>query len=34
MRMMTRSLTELKAQLQSSYANENRDSHKNATLVV
>ncbi len=34
MRMMTRNLTELKAQLQSSCANENRDSHKNATLVV
>ncbi len=32
--MMTRSLTELKAQLQNSCANENRDSHKNATLVI
>ena len=34
MRTMTRSLTESKAQLQSSCANENRDNHKNATLVV
>jgi len=34
MRTMTKSLTELKAQLQSSCANENRDSHKNATLVI
>ena len=30
--MMIRSLTELKAQLQSSCANENHDSHKNATV--
>ncbi len=31
---MTRSLNESKAQLQSSCANENHDSHKNATLVI
>ncbi len=31
---MIKSLTELKAQLQSSCAIENRDSHKNATLIV
>ncbi len=34
MHMITRSLTELKAQLQSSCANENHNSHKNATLVI
>ncbi len=34
MRTITKSLTESKAQLQSSCANENRDSHKNTTLVV
>ena len=34
MRTMSRSLTELKAQFQSLCANENCNSHKNATLAV
>ena len=32
--MMIKSLTESKAQLQSSYANKNHDSHKNITFIV